>query len=91
MGQTHHGTGPPSVSKRQGKALAALSVRCAGGNVDKARLLLEQWLLIEWPADQAEPEKYYLSILPPTSALNDLVGAAHTRTRAGASSAITRT
>ena len=35
----------------------------------------------EWPADQAEPEKYYLSILPPTSALNDLVGAAHMRWR----------
>ncbi len=60
---------------------AALRVRCAGGNVGKARLLPEQWLLIEWPADQAEPEKYYLSTLPETTALNDLVEAAHMRWR----------
>ena len=60
---------------------AALRVRCAGGNVGKARLLPEQWLLIEWPADQAEPEKYYLSTLPETTALNDLVCAAHMRWR----------
>ena len=60
---------------------AALRVRCAGGNVGKARLLPEQWLLIEWPAGQAEPEKYYLSTLPETTALNDLVGAAHMRWR----------
>ena len=60
---------------------AALRVRCAGGNVGKARLLPEQWLLIEWPADQAEPEKYYLSTLPETTALNDLVYAAHMRWR----------
>lgn len=60
---------------------AALRVRCAGGNVGKARLLPEQWLLIEWPADQAEPEKYYLSTLPETTALNDLVHAAHMRWR----------
>lgn len=60
---------------------AVLRVRCAGGNVGKARLLPEQWLLIEWPADQAEPEKYYLSTLPETTALNDLVRAAHMRWR----------
>ena len=58
-----------------------MRVRCAGGNVGKARLLPEQWLLIEWPADQAEPEKYYLSTLPETTALNDLVHAAHMRWR----------
>jgi len=60
---------------------AALRVRCAGGNLGKARLLPQQWLLIEWPADQAEPEKYYLSTLPETSTLNDLVRAAHMRWR----------
>ena len=60
---------------------AALRVRCAGGNVGKARLLPEQWLLIEWPTDQAEPEKHYLSTLPVTTALNDLAGAAHMRWR----------
>lgn len=60
---------------------AAVRVRCAGGNVGKARLLPQQWLLIEWPGDQAEPEKYYLSTLPETAALNDLVCAAHMRWR----------
>lgn len=60
---------------------AALRVRCAGSNVGKARLLPQQWLLIEWPAGQAEPEKYYLSTLPQTAALNDLVRAAHMRWR----------
>jgi SRSO17 transposase len=60
---------------------AAVRVRCAGGNVGKARLLPEQWLLIEWPADQTEPEKYYLSTLPETTALNDLVRTAHMRWR----------
>ena len=54
---------------------AAVRVRCARGNVGKARLLPVQWLLIGWPAGQAEPEKYYLSTLPETSALNDLVRA----------------
>lgn len=60
---------------------AAVRVRCAGGNVGRARLLPEQWLLIESPADQAEPEKYYLSTLPETTALNDLVRTAHMRWR----------
>jgi SRSO17 transposase len=60
---------------------AALRVRCAGGNVGKARPLPEQWLLIEWPTDQAEPEKYYLSTLQETTALNNLVYAAHMRWR----------
>ena len=60
---------------------AAVRVRCAGGNVGKARLLPQQWLLIEWPADQAEPEKYCLSTLPGTATLDDLVHAAHMRWR----------
>lgn len=76
-----------SISWREGSnerltgRFAAVRVRCAGGNVGKARLLPQQWLLIEWPADQAEPEKYYLSTLPETTALNDLVTAAHMRWR----------
>lgn len=60
---------------------AALRVRCAGGNAGKARLLALQWLLIEWPAQQAEPEKYYLSTLPEQTPLDDLVRAAHMRWR----------
>jgi SRSO17 transposase len=60
---------------------AAIRVRHAGGNIGKARLHPEQWLLIEWPAAHAEPLKYYLSNLPEDTALNDLVSQAHMRWR----------
>jgi hypothetical protein len=71
------------TNERLSSRFAALRVRCAGGNVGKARLVPQQWLLIEWPAEQAEPEKYYLSTLPESTALNDLVRAAHMRWRIG--------
>ncbi len=60
---------------------AALRVRHAGGNVGKARLRPLQWLLIEWPADQAEPIKYILSTLPDDTPIKDLVSAAYQRWR----------
>ncbi len=60
---------------------AAVRVRHAGGNTGKARLRPEQWLLIEWPPTQAEPTKYYLSTLPETTPLDELVSAAHQRWR----------
>ena len=60
---------------------AALRVRHAGGNAGRARLLPEQWLLIEWPASDAEPLKYFLSTLPEDIALNELVAQAHRRWR----------
>jgi SRSO17 transposase len=60
---------------------AAVRVRHAGGNTGRARLRPEQWLLIEWPAGDPEPLKYYLSTLPEDIPLNDLVSKAHTRWR----------
>jgi SRSO17 transposase len=60
---------------------AAVRVRHAGGNAGRARLHPEQWLLIEWPAGDAEARKYYLSSLPESIALNDLVAQAHMRWR----------
>jgi SRSO17 transposase len=60
---------------------AAVRVRHAGGNAGHARLRPEQWLLIEWPAGDADPRKYYLSSLPADIALNDLVAQAHMRWR----------
>jgi SRSO17 transposase len=39
----------------------------------------EEWLLIEWPAGEKEPTKYWLSTLPPRTALKDLVQAAKAR------------
>jgi SRSO17 transposase len=76
-----------TVSWREGtnhllsSRFAAVRVRHAGGNVGRARLWPEQWLLIEWPLDQAEPEKYYLSTLPDTASLGELVATAHLRWR----------
>ena len=60
---------------------AAVRVRHAGGNAGKARLRPQEWLLIEWPADQAEPAKYILSTLPASTPLNDLVSSAYQRWR----------
>lgn len=60
---------------------AAVRVRHAGGNAGKARLRAEQWLLIEWPASQAEPTKYVLSTLPEETPINELVSACHQRWR----------
>ena len=33
----------------------------------------EEWLLIEWPKGESEPTKYWLSTMPPTTKLKDLV------------------
>ena len=60
---------------------AALRVRHAGGNAGKARLRPLQWLLIEWPAGDAEPSKYVLSTLPEDTLINELVSAARQRWR----------
>jgi SRSO17 transposase len=60
---------------------AAVRVRHAGGNTGKARLRPEQWLLIEWPANEAEPRKYILSTLPEDTPINELVSVAYQRWR----------
>ena len=58
-----------------------MRVRHAGGNVGKARLRPEQWLLIEWPESDPEPSKYVLSTLPEETPINELVSVAHQRWR----------
>jgi SRSO17 transposase len=60
---------------------AAVRVRHAGGNVGKARLRPEQWLLIEWPSGDKEPCKYILSTLPENVSINELVRVAYQRWR----------
>ncbi len=76
-----------SITWRQGSnnalssRFAAVRVRCAGGNTGRYRLQPEQWLLIQWPEAQAEPEKYYLSNLPESTSIQELVSAAHMRWR----------
>jgi SRSO17 transposase len=61
---------------------AALRVRAA--HRDEEGLVAprtEQWLLIEWPVDQAEPSKYWLSTLPVHTSLVELVKTAKMRWR----------
>src|ERR1700742_4417796 len=41
----------------------------------------KEWLLIEWPEGETEPTKYWLSTLPSSIALRDLVDAAKLRWR----------
>ena len=60
---------------------AAVRVRHAGGNAGRARLQPQQWLLIQWPADEPEPTKYWLSTLPEHTPINELVAVAHQRWR----------
>ncbi len=60
---------------------AAVRVSHAGGNTGKARLRPEQWLLIEWPANEAAPRKYILSTLPEDTPINELVSVAYQRWR----------
>ncbi len=60
---------------------AAVRVRHAGGNVGKARLRPEQWLLIEWPQTEDEPTRYFLSTLPEDTTLHELVSVCHQRWR----------
>jgi len=60
---------------------AALRVRHAGGNTGKARLRPLQWLIVEWPQDQAEPCKYILSTLPEDTPIVELVSSTYQRWR----------
>ena len=52
---------------------AAVRVRPASRDYNLTEPRAEEWLLIEWPEDNAEPLKYWLSTLPANLALRDLV------------------
>ena len=61
---------------------AAVRVRAAHRDEEGLRApRAEQWLLIQWPVDQPEPTKYWLSTLPATTALVVLVKTAKMRWR----------
>ncbi len=45
---------------------AAVRVRPAHRDYQRSTPRPEEWCLIEWPADEAEPTKYVLSTLPAT-------------------------
>jgi len=52
---------------------AAVRVRAAHRDYEKAEPHAEEWLLIEWPRGEKEPTKYWLSTLPPATQLKALV------------------
>jgi SRSO17 transposase len=52
---------------------AAVRVRPAGRDYERAEPYPEEWLLIEWPRGEAEPTKYWVSTLPPQTKLKPLV------------------
>ncbi len=52
---------------------AAVRVRPAHRDEEKAEPYPEAWLLIEWPRGEAEPTKYWISTLPATTSLKALV------------------
>jgi SRSO17 transposase len=58
---------------------AAVRVRPAHRDTLRSEPWPEEWLLVEWPKDTAEPTKYWLSNLPPRTALRDLVRIAKAR------------
>jgi SRSO17 transposase len=58
---------------------AALRVRPAHRDQKRSEPWPEEWLLVEWPKGAAEPTKYWLSNLPPRTALRELVHTAKAR------------
>jgi SRSO17 transposase len=61
------------VKQKLHSRFAALRVRPAHRDYWRAKPHPEEWLLIEWPADEKEPTKYWLSTLPVDTALVALV------------------
>ncbi len=76
-----------SVTWREGSHVpltsrfAAVRVRPAHRDTDRAEPWPEEWLLVEWPTGEREPTKYFLSSLPAAIAITDLVAAAKGRWR----------
>ena len=60
---------------------AALRVHAANRDQLHHEIRPQEWLLIEWPSDGAAPRKYWLSNLPETTSLSDLVTHAQRRWR----------
>lgn len=52
---------------------AAVRVRPAHRDYEKATPHAAEWLLVEWPRSEPEPTKYWISTLPPSTRLKALV------------------
>jgi SRSO17 transposase len=64
-----------------GARFAAVRVRPAHRDTDRAAPRAEEWLLVEWPEGEEEPTKHWLSTLPATATLEELVAIAKLRWR----------
>src|SRR5262249_43010796 len=68
-----------TIAWREGSAdwlrsrFARLRVRAAHRDASLTELRAEEWLLIEWPQDETEPTKYWLSTLPENITFDSLV------------------
>jgi len=60
---------------------AAVRVRPAHRDYHRAMPRPEEWCLIEWPTDEPEPTKYFLSTLPANISRRELVNTAKLRWR----------
>ena len=58
---------------------AAVRVRPAHRDYEKAEPHAEEWLLIEWPREEKEPTKYWISTLPASTKFKELVKTAKHR------------
>ena len=70
------GTAEPLSSR-----FASVRVRIARRDFKRSESWPEEWLLIEWPKDESEPTKYWLSTLPESASLQRLVSFAKLRWR----------
>jgi SRSO17 transposase len=61
------------TSRKLRSRFAAVRVRPAHRDYERAEPYAEEWLLIEWPRSQPEPTKYSLATLPPATQLKALV------------------
>src|SRR5882757_4298873 len=52
---------------------AAVGVHCASRAAQPSETAEEQWLLVEWPREEVEPTKYFLSTLPADTPIKELV------------------
>jgi SRSO17 transposase len=59
--------------RENGEAFTSRFARWRVRPVTRAEQPAEEWLVIEWPADEDEPTKYWLSTLPPDISFEALV------------------
>jgi SRSO17 transposase len=68
-----HITWREGTDRKLQSRFAAVRVRAAHRDYEKAEPHAEEWLLIEWPRGEAQPTKYWMSTLPVTTKLKALV------------------